>query len=101
MNLLNLIQEKNNSALFKRALDNPNWNFPFLAEIATDKLPKMGIEDKTVLWMKYRDEEREKENNSEKVFRNNKEKMDSRYNQSYIVSSVIGCSIYSYKYIGR
>lgn len=42
MNVLDLIQEKNNSALFKRAFGNPNWNFPFLAEIATDKLSKTG-----------------------------------------------------------
>lgn len=65
MNVLNLIQEKKNSALFKRALGNPNWNFPFLAEIATDKLSKTGMVDKTLRWMKYRDEEREKENNSQ------------------------------------
>lgn len=93
MNLLNLIQEKNNSALFKRALDNPNWNFPFLAEIATDKLPKMGIEDKTVLWMKYRDEEREKENNSE-----NPEKMEDEFYQKIKVAFKEEYHSY-YKYI--
>lgn len=65
MDVLNLIQEKKNSALFERALGNPNWNFPFLAEIATDKLSKTGMVDKTLRWMKYRDEEREKENNSQ------------------------------------
>lgn len=61
--VLNLIQEKNNSALFKHASGDINWNIPFFAEIATHKLSKIEG-NKALLWMKYRDEEcaPEKEN---------------------------------------
>lgn len=93
MNVLDLIQEKNNSALFKRAFGNPNWNFPFLAEIATDKLSKTGEEDKKVLWMKYRDEEREKENSSE-----NPEKIEDEFYQKIKVAFKEEYRSY-YKYI--
>lgn len=87
--VLNLIQEKNCSSLFMHASGNFNWNIPFLAEIATHKFSKMEYR-KSLLWMKYRDEECEKaedssspENSEDEFYQKIKSSFKEEYRSYY------------------